>query len=102
MLGALFMSSDPIFARKLTLSLIFGIFVSTALTLVGDLPVLVYAAIESSRLGRGRLTVRGTSSNATEPEPNRAVQFVQPLSLKEYSRAVDRYVRIVASFIMAY
>ena len=44
MLGALFIVDDPIFAG-LALSLIFGIFVSTALTLV-VIPVLYYAAMK--------------------------------------------------------
>ena len=45
MLGALFIVDDPIFAG-LALSLIFGIFVSTVLTLV-VIPVLYYAAMKS-------------------------------------------------------
>ncbi len=45
MLGALFIVDDPIFAG-LALSLIFGIFVSTALTLV-VIPVLYYAAMKN-------------------------------------------------------
>ncbi len=45
MLGALFIVDDPIFAG-LALSLIFGIFVSTALTLV-VIPVLYYAAMKT-------------------------------------------------------
>jgi multidrug efflux pump subunit AcrB len=44
MLGALFIVDDPIFAG-LALSLIFGIFVSTLLTLV-VIPVLYYAAMQ--------------------------------------------------------
>ncbi|MCF8176297.1 MAG: efflux RND transporter permease subunit [Burkholderiaceae bacterium] len=50
MLGALFIVDDPIFAG-LALSLIFGIFVSTALTLV-VIPVLYYAAMKT-RIQRG-------------------------------------------------
>ena len=42
MLGALFILDDPIF-NGLAISLLFGIFVSTALTLV-VIPVLYYAA----------------------------------------------------------
>jgi multidrug efflux pump subunit AcrB len=42
MLGALFILDDPIF-NGLAVSLLFGIFVSTALTLV-VIPVLYYAA----------------------------------------------------------
>ncbi|MCF8178678.1 MAG: efflux RND transporter permease subunit [Sulfuritalea sp.] len=45
MLGAMFIVDDPIFAG-LALSLIFGIFVSTALTLV-VIPVLYYAAMKN-------------------------------------------------------
>ncbi len=45
MLGALFIVDDPIFAG-LALSLIFGIFVSTVLTLV-VIPVLYYAALKN-------------------------------------------------------
>jgi len=48
MLGALFILDDPIF-QGLAISLIFGIFVSTLLTLV-VIPVLYYAAM------RGRMT----------------------------------------------
>ena len=44
MLGALFIVDDPIFAG-LALSLIFGILVSTMLTLV-VIPVLYYAAMQ--------------------------------------------------------
>ena len=52
MLGALFIVDDPIFAG-LALSLIFGIFVSTVLTLV-VIPVLYYAAMKTKF--RSRLT----------------------------------------------
>jgi len=45
MLGALFILDDPIFSG-LAISLIFGIFVSTMLTLV-VIPVLYYAAMKS-------------------------------------------------------
>jgi multidrug efflux pump subunit AcrB len=45
MLGALFIVDDPIFAG-LALSLIFGILVSTMLTLV-VIPVLYYAVMQS-------------------------------------------------------
>ena len=44
MLGALFILDDPIF-NGLAISLIFGIFVSTVLTLV-VIPVLYYAAFK--------------------------------------------------------
>jgi multidrug efflux pump subunit AcrB len=50
MLGALFIVDDPIFAG-LALSLIFGIFVSTMLTLV-VIPVLYYAAMKDRMMGR--------------------------------------------------
>ena len=43
MIGALFILDDPIF-NGLAISLIFGIFVSTALTLV-VIPVLYFAAM---------------------------------------------------------
>jgi multidrug efflux pump subunit AcrB len=45
MLGALFILDDPIFSG-LAISLIFGILVSTVLTLV-VIPVLYYAAMKS-------------------------------------------------------
>jgi multidrug efflux pump subunit AcrB len=45
MLGALFIVDDPIFSG-LALSLIFGIFVSTLLTLV-VIPVLYYAVMQN-------------------------------------------------------
>jgi multidrug efflux pump subunit AcrB len=44
MIGALFILDDPIF-NGLAISLIFGIFVSTLLTLV-VIPVLYYAAMK--------------------------------------------------------
>jgi multidrug efflux pump subunit AcrB len=50
MLGALFIVDDPIFAG-LALSLIFGIFVSTMLTLV-VIPVLYFAAMKDRMMGR--------------------------------------------------
>ncbi len=45
MIGALFILDDPIF-NGLAISLIFGIFVSTALTLV-VIPVLYFAAMKN-------------------------------------------------------
>jgi multidrug efflux pump subunit AcrB len=50
MIGAVFILDDPIF-NGLALSLIFGVFVSTVLTLV-VIPVLYFAAM---RTRRGRL-----------------------------------------------
>ncbi len=60
MLGALFIVDDPIFSG-LALSLIFGIFVSTALTLV-VIPVLYYAVMKD-RLGPA------APRNAGQPQP---------------------------------
>ena len=57
MLGALFILDDPIF-NGLAVSLIFGIFVSTALTLV-VIPVLYYAYLKRKE---ARLARRGVSS----------------------------------------
>jgi multidrug efflux pump subunit AcrB len=53
MLGALFILDDPIF-NGLAISLIFGIFVSTLLTLV-VIPVLYYVALRPRIPARGRI-----------------------------------------------
>mgnify|MGYP000846380378 CR=1 FL=1 len=58
MIGAIFILDDPIF-NGLALSLIFGIFVSTVLTLV-VIPVLYYAAM------------RGRIARLQNPEENPA------------------------------
>ena len=52
MIGALFILDDPIF-NGLAVSLIFGIFVSTVLTLV-VIPVLYYAYLRRSQLRTAR------------------------------------------------
>ncbi|ODV07609.1 MAG: multidrug transporter AcrB [Rubrivivax sp. SCN 70-15] len=61
MLGAFFILDDPIF-NGLAISLIFGIFVSTVLTLV-VIPILYYVAYRN-RLG----AITGTSEPASDPE----------------------------------
>ncbi|MCX8113643.1 MAG: efflux RND transporter permease subunit [Burkholderiaceae bacterium] len=61
MLGALFILDDPIF-NGLAISLLFGIFVSTALTLIG-IPVLYYA--ETGRQEAERACAPGTEVQPT-------------------------------------
>jgi multidrug efflux pump subunit AcrB len=62
MLGAFFILDDPIF-NGLAISLIFGIFVSTVLTLV-VIPILYFVAYQH-RLGA--LAPSATSLQGTEP-----------------------------------
>jgi multidrug efflux pump subunit AcrB len=62
MLGALFILDDPIF-NGLAISLIFGIFVSTVLTLV-VIPVLYYVAY------RARLDTITAPGDSETPAPN--------------------------------
>jgi multidrug efflux pump subunit AcrB len=66
MLGAVFILDDPIF-NGLAISLLFGILVSTALTLI-VIPVLNYAATWKKE--EGRLRAASASTDSSQPTPH--------------------------------
>ena len=68
MLGALFILDDPIF-NGLAISLLFGIFVSTLLTLV-VIPVLYYAVNQASARAKRPADAPGETTASDSPLPN--------------------------------